>query len=357
MTQPKEWTAFVIMPFSDEFAPIYYDIVLPSLEEVGFIVTRADSPLGQQNILKSIVVSLDQSSLIVADLTGLNENVMYELGIAHALQKPTVMLTQNINELPFDLRSYKAIPYSLHFKEVPKLVDELKKVAEGLKNGDAIFSNPVSDFAPSVISHVREEILEQAGEVTLEEPSTWFDYVGEFHEQIQLVTEIASRLASLTTSFGNTMTLRGEQLNKFTASNISGSIAKAYPIFKAISQDMEVYATELENELPIFRNAWEGFSTNLENILTTSTVSTDEDVKAIVEFKGQLNSLQGNLQFATQSMSTLNDTVKNMPGISKHISRAAKKTESALDHLVEELLISDASITRINNVIDGLLPS
>jgi HEAT repeat protein len=55
--------------------------------------------------------SIRQSKLVIADLTGRNPNVFYELGLAHAIQKPVILLSQNVNDVPFDLRHVRVIIY------------------------------------------------------------------------------------------------------------------------------------------------------------------------------------------------------------------------------------------------------
>src|SRR5947209_8635601 len=100
------------MPFRPEFDHLYRDLIAPVLEAEGLGVSRADDPLHQRNILKGIIAGIDSAHLIVADITGLNPNVMYELGVAHALGRPVVMLTQNVEDAPFDLRGYTLTPYS-----------------------------------------------------------------------------------------------------------------------------------------------------------------------------------------------------------------------------------------------------
>ena len=70
---------------------------------------RADDIDNQQNILNDIVKSIRSSELIVADLTDPNPNVYYELGLAHAMRKRVVLMTQDLGSMPFDLRSYRTI--------------------------------------------------------------------------------------------------------------------------------------------------------------------------------------------------------------------------------------------------------
>lgn len=74
----------------------------------NYDVKRADS---STDILREIMLDLDGADLVVADLTSLNPNVMYELGIRHGFCKRTIMLTQDRSELPFDLKGYFCLEY------------------------------------------------------------------------------------------------------------------------------------------------------------------------------------------------------------------------------------------------------
>ena len=112
--------AFVIMPFDESFTQVFNLFIETVLKEVGYEVLRADNVRSQENILRNIVGNIASADIVVADLTGSNPNVYYELGIAHGLRRPVVLLTQNLEETPFDLRSYRMVRYSVHFAEIEK---------------------------------------------------------------------------------------------------------------------------------------------------------------------------------------------------------------------------------------------
>ncbi len=107
--------AFVIMPFDEEFKDVYEQFLKPVLKDAGFCVKRADDILSQQNILTDVLQGIHDGDLIIADLTGENPNVFYELALAHALEKPVIMLTQSVEGIPFDLQSYRLLEYDLRF--------------------------------------------------------------------------------------------------------------------------------------------------------------------------------------------------------------------------------------------------
>jgi hypothetical protein len=104
---------FVVMPFSvPELGIVYEDFVKPTIEQrCNLRVERGDDELGSNVVMEDITKSIRRARLIVADLTGRNANVFYEVGIAHALNKPVLLMTQSIDDVPFDLRHRRALVY------------------------------------------------------------------------------------------------------------------------------------------------------------------------------------------------------------------------------------------------------
>ncbi len=109
-TTPK---MFVIMPFSEPFDTLYRDVILPVSKSEGFEVVRVDEITGPGIILDDIQQQIERAQAIVAEISTQNPNVFYELGYAHALRKPAVLLVrrQDGEKMPFDIRSYRAIFY------------------------------------------------------------------------------------------------------------------------------------------------------------------------------------------------------------------------------------------------------
>src|SRR5436305_7965208 len=92
MSTENQPIAFVIMPFASEFDEVYRLFISDALNAAGYKVLRADNLLSHRSILQDIIGAIASSNLIIADLTGANPNVFYELGIAHALCKPVIIL-------------------------------------------------------------------------------------------------------------------------------------------------------------------------------------------------------------------------------------------------------------------------
>ena len=78
-------TCFVVMPFHSLFESEYNRVIRPAIEEVGLECVRGDEIYKEQSIVQDIWRSIRSARVIVAELTNRNPNVMYEIGLAHAL--------------------------------------------------------------------------------------------------------------------------------------------------------------------------------------------------------------------------------------------------------------------------------
>jgi hypothetical protein len=104
---------FVIMPFSEPFDSLYHDVIFPVADSLGFEIIRVDEIPGPGIILDDIQSQIEQAHAVVAEISTHNPNVFYELGYAHALRKPAVLLIRrdDSGKMPFDVRGYRAIFY------------------------------------------------------------------------------------------------------------------------------------------------------------------------------------------------------------------------------------------------------
>lgn len=117
---------FVIMPFADEFKPIYDDIIVQVGRELNLRVVRGDDFSSNYHIMDEIWFATYNSQIVIADCTGNNANVFYELGIAHTIGKPTIIITQSIESTPFDVQSRRIIHYENTIPGAKQLATELK---------------------------------------------------------------------------------------------------------------------------------------------------------------------------------------------------------------------------------------
>ncbi|MDX8348901.1 hypothetical protein SLH49_13020 [Cognatiyoonia sp. IB215446] len=82
-----------------------------AIESAGFECRRADNFWQHSHIMQDIVELICTSQVVVCDLSGKNPNVFYEAGIAHTLGKEVILITQSMDDVPFDLRALRCITY------------------------------------------------------------------------------------------------------------------------------------------------------------------------------------------------------------------------------------------------------
>ena len=104
---------FVVMPFSSEELNVVYEyFIKPSVQSsCGLLCERGDDMFGSNAIMDDIRRSIHNARLIIADLTDRNPNVFYEVGIAHALNKDVLLVSQSMDDVPFDFRHLRVLTY------------------------------------------------------------------------------------------------------------------------------------------------------------------------------------------------------------------------------------------------------
>jgi hypothetical protein len=106
-------TCFILMPFGEWYDKYFRDIYVPATKEAGFEPLRADGLFNVGAVMEQIWTQIKKARVLLADLTGKNPNVFYELGLAHALRKPVVFVAGSIDDVPFDVRHLRVVVYDI----------------------------------------------------------------------------------------------------------------------------------------------------------------------------------------------------------------------------------------------------
>lgn len=117
---------FMLMPFAKELEPVYGQIKKVA-EELNLSFKRGDDVFTQRSIMADVWSLTNHAKVVVCDCTQKNPNVFYELGIAHTLGKPTILITQQKSDIPFDLQGHRYILYESSPEGLAKLAVELKR--------------------------------------------------------------------------------------------------------------------------------------------------------------------------------------------------------------------------------------
>jgi hypothetical protein len=104
-------TCFVVMPFGGIWDDYYARIYVSAIQSAGLRPERADDVFRAGSVLQNIVESLARASVVLVDVTENNRNVHYELGLAHALGKPTLLIAPQDMPLFFDVGQERMATY------------------------------------------------------------------------------------------------------------------------------------------------------------------------------------------------------------------------------------------------------
>jgi hypothetical protein len=114
---PKERAAagqsscFIVMPFGETWSADVHRILTSACDAAGVRPVRGDDLFTPTDILEDIWQSINAADFVIADITGRNPNVLYELGIAHTLAKPVLILSKAASDIPIDLATRRVILY------------------------------------------------------------------------------------------------------------------------------------------------------------------------------------------------------------------------------------------------------
>lgn len=126
-TEVKDDLIFVLTPFHPKHRDDF-DAIASVCRDLGLTAQRGDEEYVSGDIFPHILRSIVRARVVVANVDGRNPNVFYELGIAHALGKPTVLISRTPTDVPFDIRTKRLVLYSDPAELRERLRDELARV-------------------------------------------------------------------------------------------------------------------------------------------------------------------------------------------------------------------------------------
>jgi hypothetical protein len=341
--------AFVIMPFDAELNEVYSAFIVPALEEVGYSVKRADDLYGQKNILRDIVEWISKSDLIIADLTGLNPNVFYELGLAHALQRPVVLMTQNIDELPFDLRSYRVITYSTHFARIASAREALRQTAVGAISGKLEWGNPVSDFASTgrLTARAPASPAESSTQVEDEdeEDRGWLDHRVAMEEGFQELKEILDSVTEATAAIGENTNSYAERITRANAQGSGRASAVKY-IANEYSRELVAFGEKFSTANAAYERVARDTQDSIEFIISNATINSAEDARDLLNFVETLKGVEKAAEGALGGYVGMRQSLKSVEGLEKSMTRAAKIVAREIDRFIANIEKTVASVQR-----------
>lgn len=128
-TVPRENLCFLLMPFGTEWSGRVWDALVQASRNAEFDAVRADQRQGRL-IIEDIWSDLYCAEAVIADLTGSNPNVTYEVGMADVLGKNPILISQTLDreKIPFDFLGQRVLKYEASPSGIAKLISEIESL-------------------------------------------------------------------------------------------------------------------------------------------------------------------------------------------------------------------------------------
>lgn len=358
----RQWSAFVVMPLSDEFAWVFDDLIVPALRAANYEIFRSDTEMDQQNIMRDIVENIIRRDLIIAEITSLNPNVMYELGMAHALRRPTLMLTQDLSSAPFDLRAYRLTAYSDNYREMDRVRSLLTEIATKHKNGEVAFSSPVSDFAPA--EFWSNELPQSAIASALETGEVDREYEGrpgildreqQIMDQLAIITGQTDRLTEIMNDFVQNAQTRTESIQNLAEDRTPEAHKRARAAIASTASLMVRWSEDMEAQLPPIRDAWRQLEESADEFVTEASIDSEEDRRAAEELVVTMEGFRASVHDSVQQVIEAKNSLPSVRSVSRDLDRAGHRAEQTLDAVIEALSPGEPFAVRVANIVRSRL--
>ena len=316
---------FFIMPFSDDFIDLYEKIKTEFCAD--FVFNNAGDLDNQQSIIQDIVEGIYSADIIIADLTGLNPNVFYELGLAHAMNKNVIIITQNISELPFDIKSYRANEYSMKFNKMPDLINKLRDLLNRSMTDSTKFGNPVTDYIPNYKVNNIEDIIENAS--TMKEE---LNNIGkELTDLVKNVDEVSKEVDRVKEQSGNV------------------DISYTKKICRRLSTPIDEFSKKLRNHVLTITSNWNNIENDFLSIFDNKLIQDSGILNKLDEELCELSTINTNIDSSNTKVEELINVLESCMGIERRLNKA---TNSLIEELESYLVMTDtikSSVDRITS--------
>lgn len=338
---------FMIMPFSEDFMALFEELRNRFADKYEF--TNAGDMDNQQSIIRSIIEGLEKADVVIADLTNRNANVFYELGLAHAMNKKVIIITQVIDELPFDIKAYRAFEYSMLFYKMPKLIEELTVRLDGAISGKMHYGSPVSDFATSssvdsekAKEDQREEENPQSGtSSTVPEIDTndtdekyFLDYLADYQESSAKAVESINGIAADIEEFNSAVTGANDELDRAKASSKKPDPSFVRNTARRLSVPIKTFADKLHIHTEELSNEWRVAEDSYLALLDDKHIQTPENIASVIASVQSLKSMQQAIDTSNQQVVGFENSLQGCMGLERQLNKSLSAVISEIEQYI-----------------------
>jgi nucleoside 2-deoxyribosyltransferase len=356
---PQVGNAFVLIPFTDDFDAIYERSIKPICEEAGYEVNKADTTDAQGNILREIIEGIDGADLLIVDLTNSNPNVFYEAGIADGLGVPTILITQDIDSVPFDLDGYNMFEYKSDPAGIVDLEEKLEDDVSKHSEGNLKFGSPVTDFTDVTIRETTKrdtqssaEGTEEKDEDSSEDQKGIMDYAEDAEAAQRDLEYSIDEITERTNELEENIVEHTNRINAIDESEGEVSASRANRLFRGPAQDLQDYGESISEDTDSIERSMDVMMEAQEVFIESSDPHDDDERQELIKQQEEIQLFRDEMDTVISQLEEFHYEITDLKGINRSLNRGVQKATSPLSDLINTLARSDARAERIDQRIE-----
>lgn len=347
----RDKTAFIVSPIGDSLAPLgspgrsnYEDSIFmwskvfePACETFGLRIVRSDRIADPGEIPDQIFSYLSSAEVVVADLSGANPNVMYELGLRHSRSAITLQVGE-YGRLPFDVSSIRTIQFNRDEAGLIAVRDQLiESLRAALESGPTdlratrMFAN--SDLQDSTIEEDVRKSAAPDTDVLPEEPGI-IDMLAEAETAVTHVSEVLVNAQTQIVEIGERSKAAGEDVAdpSVQAKGFAGRLQ----ITRKLASDLDGPATELESSANEFYADVQSIDAMVRHVIAR-VESGEENTDEIGTFLSGIKELVDAAEQGAVGIVSMRDGSKSLRKMSASLAPVSRTIERALNRFLEAI--------------------
>ena len=336
---------FMIMPFQEQFLKLY-DMIKDRLgKEYEF--SNAGDLDNQQNILQDIVIGITSADIVIVDVTGLNSNVFYELGLCHALNKKVILITQEISELPFDIRSYRVNEYTTDFWKINEIISKIEKNLAGARDGSVQFGNPISDYCPSNTEIKTYENTNTKQESDDEEKGL-LDFIANINDETNKLTDEVSKMQEELNTMTQQMEYGTNEIDRISKVPSSGNVNFIRNIARKIGIGIQEFADKMKAHNNKIETTWGNIENNFLDLIDNKYMDSETNKEGLIKSLKELYTIKEIIKTSNIQFENMVSTFVCVKGVERRLNQATNCLE---EQMRIYLSIMNAAISSIDRII------
>jgi uncharacterized protein YoxC len=339
---------FMIMPFQEQFLGLYNMIKDKLGDKYEF--SNAGDLDNQQCILQDIVSGIGNADVIIADVTGLNPNVFYELGLCHALNKKVILITQDISELPFDIRSYRVDEYTTDFWKVNEIINKIEKNLQGAKDGSVQFGNPIKDYYPI---KKKEELFKEDivinvnNEISDEVDRGFLDFIADIDDDTNKLTDEINKMQEELNEMTQQIEYGTNEINRVSKSASSGNASFIRSIARKIGNGIQEFSNKMKSHNNKIESIWGRIENNFLDLIDNQYMENESNKLGLIKSLEGLYNMKNSIVTSNIQLETMISTFISVKGVERKLTQSVNSLEEQMRIYLSIMNAANSSIDRI----------